>query len=71
MVEAGGVLSTKSSLESLLSLRFLLASFFLGDLVVELLADSGVLSLVLFLVLVLLFETCSLGVFLAALVALD
>ena len=46
---SGGVLSTKSSLESLAT-RFLLASFLTGELVVELLEDSGVFSLFLFLV---------------------
>jgi len=45
---AGGVLSTKSSSESLAA-RFLLASFLTGELVAELLADSGVFSLFLFL----------------------
>ena len=45
----GGVLSTKSSLESFAA-RFLLASFLTGELVVELRADSGVFSLFLFLV---------------------
>ena len=43
------MLSTKSSLESLAT-RFLLASFLTGELVVELLEDSGVFSLFLFLV---------------------
>jgi len=45
---AGGVLSTKSSPESSAA-RFLLASFLTGELVAELLADSGVFSLFLFL----------------------
>ena len=42
------MLSTKSSPESSAS-RFLLASFLTGELVAELLADSGVFSLFLFL----------------------
>ena len=42
------MLSTKSSLESLAA-RFLLASFFTGELVVELREESGVFSLFLFL----------------------